>query len=69
MCREMEEIRYEGREEGRAEGREEGRMEEKKETAKRLQSMGMSLEQIAQALVVNVQMVQDWLKENASVIR
>ncbi|MEI3176038.1 MAG: Rpn family recombination-promoting nuclease/putative transposase [Lachnospiraceae bacterium] len=63
MCREMEEIRYEGREEGRAEGREEGRMEEKKETAKRLQSMGMSLEQIAQALVVNVQMVRTGLRE------
>ena len=36
MCREMEEIRYEGRKEGR----EEGRLEEKRETAKRLQSMG-----------------------------
>lgn len=60
MCREMEEIRYEGRKEGR----EEGRLEEKRETAKRLQSMGMSLEQIAQALRVSVQMVQDWLRGN-----
>ena len=49
MCKEMEQL-YD-----------ELIMDEKKETARNLKAMGLSIEQIAQALKVNVQLVQDWL--------
>lgn len=47
MCKVLEEIR------------EEGRMEDKMETANNLYKMGMPLEQIAQAVQVSVQMIQE----------
>lgn len=61
MCKEMEELRREGVEEGR--------LEEKRETARSLSDMGMPVEQIAQALKVKVQMVQEWLAGSVSTIR
>lgn len=61
MCKEMEEIR--------AVGREEGRMEEKMETANNLYKMGMPLEQIAQAVQVSVQMIQEWLSGETSPVK
>ena len=65
MCKEIEEIRSEGI----AVGREEGRMEEKMETANNLYKMGMPLEQIAQAVQVSVQMIQEWLSGEASPVK
>ena len=38
-------------------------MEEKMETANNLYKMGMPLEQIAQAVQVSVQMIQEWLSK------
>ena len=69
MCKEMEALRREGVEEGRAEGRAEGRLEEKRETARNLNDMGLPIEQIAQALKVNAQIVQEWLAGSVSAAR
>ena len=56
-------------EEIRSEGRAEGRMEAKMETANNLYEMGMPLEQIAQALKVNVSTLQEWLSADASPVK
>ena len=56
MCKEMEEL-YD-----------EARMDEKKETARNLNDMGLPIEQIAQALKVNVQLIQEWLAGSASAV-
>ena len=42
-------------------GEAQGILHTQKETAKNLQHMGMALTQIAQALNVSVQLIQDWL--------
>ena len=51
------------REEGRAEGRAEGRVEGRKTTAINLKAMNMPVEQIAQAIEENVEIVEQWLSE------
>ena len=56
-------------EEIRSEGRAEGRMEAKMETANNLYEMGMPLEQIAQAVQVSVQMIQEWLSGETSSVK
>ena len=61
MCEVSEKIYREGIEDGRISGLKEGWLESQKETAKNLQHMGMALTQIAQALNVSVQLIQDWL--------
>ena len=69
MCREMEQIYQRGesrgiergRVEGRKEGRAEGRVEQAKETALNLAAMGLSAEQIANAVKTSIQLVQEWL--------
>lgn len=66
MCKEMQEIWNEGRDKGRNEGREEGRMEEKKETTLQLAKQGLSPENIAKALRVDVDVIARWLAEHAS---
>ena len=45
--------------------RAEGRMEAKIEIANSLSEMGMPVEQIAQALKVNVSTLQEWLSADA----
>lgn len=50
----MAEGRAEGMAEGRAEGKAEGKAEEKAETAKRLLSMGLNIEQVAQGLGLSI---------------
>ena len=55
--------REEGREEGRKEGREEGREEEKVATVKRLHSMGLSIEQIAQGAELTIKQVKEIISE------
>ncbi len=62
MCREMEQIKNWGIEKGRAEGR----AEQARETALSLAGMGLAVEQIAQAVKVSVQLVQEWLSEQSS---
>ena len=57
MCKEMEQLC------------DEREIEVKRETAKNLKDMGMSIEQIAQALKVNVHFIQDWLAGKATVAK
>lgn len=57
MCKEMEQLC------------DEARMDEKKEIARNLNDMGLPIEQIAQALKVNAQMVQEWLAGSVSTAR
>ena len=58
MCREMEQIKNWGIEKGRA--------EQARETAISLAGMGLAVEQIAQAVKVSVQLVQEWLSEKTA---
>jgi predicted transposase/invertase (TIGR01784 family) len=57
----IEEGREEGREEGKKEGIEEGKLQTLKETARRMESMGMSPDQIAQALGVSKEDIHEIL--------
>lgn len=59
----MEAYKAEIMEEGREEGREEGKINAKKETALTLAEMGMSIEDIAKAVKVGVNLVKEWLSE------
>lgn len=69
MCEKLNELIKEERNEsekrgiliGEAQGEKRGILNTQKETAKNLLHMGMALEQISQALNVNVQMIQEWL--------
>ena len=69
MCQEMEKIYREGRKEGREEGKEAGRLEGKRETAINLAEMGMTVDRIAQAVKVNIQLVREWLSGNTGIAR
>ena len=57
MCDKLNELIAEERNEGKKRGI----LHTQKETAKNLQHMGMALTQIAQALNVSVQMIQEWV--------
>lgn len=65
MCDVLDRIelkgRQEGRREGRQEGRQEGELEAKKEMAVSLASMGISLDKIAEAAKVSIDVVKQWL--------
>ena len=65
MCREMEIMRdkshAEGRAEGRAEGMIEGKLEARRENAINLHNMGMDVDFIAKAVMVNVETVKQWI--------
>ena len=50
-------------------GEVQGILHTQKETAKNLQHMGMALTQIAQALNVSVQMIQEWLATDYAPIK
>ena len=56
-------VREEGRREGLSEGRIEGLSEGKRTAAINLKAMNMPVEQIAQALEENVEVVEQWLVE------
>ncbi len=66
-----DDVREEGRAEGREEGREEGlseglgkgRTEGKRTAAINLKAMNMPIEQIAQVIEENVEVVEQWLAE------
>ncbi len=53
--------RLEGRKEGRTEGIVQGRTEQARDTVIELRRMGLSAENIAKAVKVNIETVQDWL--------
>jgi predicted transposase/invertase (TIGR01784 family) len=53
-----EEARQEGREQGREEGREEGRLNKALEAVPRLLALGLSVEQVASALELEVKQVR-----------
>lgn len=62
MCRELEEIYNEGIERGE----QSGELKAKKETAISLAEMGMPVEQIAKAVKIAVETVQNWIEEEKS---
>ena len=62
MCHELEQIYREGFEKGF----EKGELIKSKEIALSLTEMGLSVEQIALAVKINVDTVQQWMKENAT---
>lgn len=69
MCREMDEIYYEGIEFGEKRGLELGEMKAKKETALSLAEMGIPVEKIAQAVKVSVSLVQKWISEDMALVK
>jgi predicted transposase/invertase (TIGR01784 family) len=58
QTRVYQEARQEGRQEGKQEGKQEGRLEAKLEAVPKLLALGLSVEQIAQALDLSVTQVQ-----------
>ena len=61
MCQELEEIYNEGEQSGFFRGEQSGKQKAKKETTLSLLEMGMSVEQIAQAVNLSIETVQDWI--------
>ena len=62
---ERREGRAEGRAEGRVEGKAEGRVEEKLATAKRLLSMGLTIQDIAKATKLSVEQIEEIMTKQA----
>ena len=69
MCREMDAIYREGEMRGEERGRIEGQMEKAKEMAISLADKGISVEHIAEAAKVSVNLVQGWLSGNKGIAR
>ncbi|MDC7288974.1 hypothetical protein NXH76_14280 [Blautia schinkii] len=65
MCREMDEIYYEGIEFGEKCGE----MKAKRETALSLAEMGIPVEKIAQAVKVSVSLVKKWISEDMALAK
>lgn len=65
MCEELDKIinaKLDAREErGRNEGRSEGENDSKRRTARNLTKMGMSIEQIAEAVEEDISVVKEWI--------
>ena len=57
--------RIEGKAEGRVEGKAEGRVEEKLATAKRLLSMGLTIQDIAKATALSVEQIEEIMTKQA----
>ena len=70
MCQELEEIYNEGVERGEQfgflRGEQSGELKAKKETTLALLEMGMSAEQIAKAVNLSIETVQNWIAETNS---
>lgn len=68
MCEELDKIinaKLDAREErGRNEGRSEGEIDSKRRTARNLTKMGMSIEQIAEAVEEDISVVKEWIAES-----
>lgn len=69
MCDVLDRIELKGRQEGRIEGRQEGELEAKKEMAVSLANMGISLEKIAEAAKVSIDVVKQWLAPSGSLVK
>ena len=69
MCEELDKIinakldarEERGRNEGRSEGRSEGEIHSKRRTARNLTKMGMSIEQIAEAVEEDISVIKEWI--------
>ena len=73
MCDVLDRIelkgRREGRQEGRQEGRREGELKAKKEMALSLAGMGISVEKIAEAAKVSIEVVKQWITSDGNAAR
>lgn len=69
MCREIDELLNEFKDEIWDDGYSEGKLEKARETAVSLSEMGLSPEQIAQAVKVDIVTVQEWLAERAMAVQ
>ena len=69
MCQEMEQIFSEGQRYGEKRGEKKGALKAKKETAVSLNSMGLPVEKIAEAVKVSAATVQKWLGGNVTTAR
>ena len=63
MCKAIDDMRKEERKEGRMEGREEGRMEDRIETVIKMSNFGMTKEDIAKCLGMDINKITCILKE------
>ena len=61
MCKVMEDLRNESYAEGRVEGRVEGSKQQAKDTAIRMNKKGRSVEEIADCIDFDVEIVKKWL--------
>ena len=62
MCKVMEDLRNESYAEGQAEGRAEGREQQAKDTAIRMNKKGCSVEEIADCIDFDAEIVRKWLR-------
>ena len=63
MCQELEEIYNEGVERGEQSGVQKGEWKKARETTLALLEMGMSAEQIAKAVNLSIETIQNWISE------
>lgn len=63
MCQELEEIYNEGVERGKQSGVQKGELKKARETTLALLEMGMSAEQIAKAVNLSIETIQNWISE------
>ena len=63
MCQELEEIYNEGVERGEQSGVQKGELKKARETTLALLEMGMSAEQIANAVNLSIETIQNWISE------
>ena len=66
MCQELEEIYNEGEQSGFLRGEQSGDLKKARETALTLLDMGMPAEQIAKAVNLSIETVQNWIAETNS---
>ena len=66
MCQELEEIYNEGEQSGFLRGEQSGELKKARETTLALLEMGMSAEQIAKAVNLSIETVQNWIAETNS---
>lgn len=69
MCDVLDRIELKGRREGRQEGRREGELKAKKEMALSLAGMGISVEKIAEAAKVSIEVVKQWITSDGNAAR
>ena len=63
MCQELEEIYNEGEQSGFLRGEQSGELKKARETTLALLEMGMSVKQIAKAVNLSIETIQNWISE------